>query len=369
MRIGIDARLINETGVGRYIRNLIEQLGRLDNRNEYIVFLTSDTFDSFILPNKRWKKRLADVRWHTIREQLVMPILFLRDKLDIVHIPYFNVPIFYPKKFIVTIHDVIILHFNTGRATTLPWVLYQSRRLGYWLVHAIGLARAKKILAVSSSTKQELMDHFRVDPKKIAVTYEGVNEKIKSLELRVKNEKSIIKAPYLLYVGNAYPHKNLEALLQAFRQVATEAKLVLVGRDDFFYRRLRDEVARLKLTDRVEFFGEANDKQLASLYANANALVFPSLMEGFGLPTLEALANGCPVICSDIPVFHEILGDMVYYVDPKNISSIAQALTRGANGELAKPDLGAIKSLLSRYSWETMTRQTLDTYERVGRPL
>lgn len=347
MRIGIDARLINQTGVGRYIRNLIAELAKIDQKNNYVVFVRDDSWKP---PNERWTKRMVNVPWHSVSEQLIMPWVFAREHLDLVHVPYFNVPIFYPGSFIVTIHDLTILHFDTGKATTLPFPLYRLRRLGYRIALAVGFARAKRIIAVSHATKQELIDHFRLDPEKIVVTYEGVDERLKT---QVVGRK-IIKDSYFLYVGNAYPHKNLETLLKAFQ--GNNAKLVLVGKDDYFYRRIKASL----LNDRVVFFGEADDRELANLYHNAIALVFPSLMEGFGLPALEALALGCPVIASDIPVFHEILGDAVTYFDPRNPQDLKEALV----GAMRKPKKGLV---LGRYSWSALASATLAVYEGCAR--
>ncbi|MBI5620115.1 glycosyltransferase family 4 protein [Candidatus Gottesmanbacteria bacterium] len=368
MKIGIDARLIEETGVGRYIRNLIEQLGELDKRNSYVCFLPKHAFGPFHLANNRWEKRLADVPWHSVSEQIMMPLILLREKLDLVHIPYFNIPILYPGKIVVTIHDLTILHFHTGRATTLPKFLYQMRRFGYWLVHRIGLPRAKSIVAVSNATKQEIIDHFRIDAEKIRVTYEGVDSKIyKSANDKSTNKKPIVPEPYFLYVGNAYPHKNLETLVQAFQPKDT--RLVLVGKDDYFYQRLKKEVGQLGLRHGVIFFGQANDAELANLYSHAIALVFPSMMEGFGLPGLEALANGCQVIASDIPVFHEIFGKSVSYVDPYRAESLLEKLTQAERGALPKPAPREVDFLLEQFSWETMAKKTLDVYEGTARRL
>lgn len=353
MRIGIDARLIEETGVGRYIRNLLRTLGEIDRSNEYVIFLRKKSFGSFVLPNPRWTKVLAEVQWHTLAEQIVMPTVFRNAHLDLVHIPYHNAPIFYSGAMVVTIHDLTILHFNTGKATTLPQSLYQLKRLGYWLELWIGLRKAKKIIAVSEATKREIIDHFHIDPPKITVTYEGVDDKISNIQYPISNKKRLIEDPYFLYVGNAYPHKNLETLLLAFK--SSNKKLVLVGNDDFFYRRLR-EIVR---SESVIFFGPANDAQLANLYRNAKALVFPSLMEGFGLPALEALSLGCPVVASDIPVFHEILGDNATYFDPKDPEDIRASLNR-----IKKPTQETHQKILATYSWQRMAKETLNIYER-----
>jgi hypothetical protein len=173
MNIGIDGRLIEETGVGRYIQNLIRELGTIDTKNSYVVFLRKSAFDAFALPNARWTKRLADIRWHSVAEQLFMPAIFSRERLDLLHVPYFNVPLFYFGKFIVTIHDLTILHFDTGKASTLPYVFYKLRRLGYYISLLKAMFWSEKIIAVSHTTKKEILKHFDVLSEHVAVIYEG----------------------------------------------------------------------------------------------------------------------------------------------------------------------------------------------------
>ncbi len=173
MKIGIDARLMFETGVGRYIRNLIVELGKIDRTNSYVVFLRKNAYDGFQLPNVRWEKRMADIRWHSMTEQLFMPAIFNRERLDLLHVPYFNAPLFYFRKFIVTIHDLTILHFDTGKATTSPYVLYQIRRLGYYISLLKAIFWSEKVIAVSQTTKKEILDHFDVPADHIEVVYEG----------------------------------------------------------------------------------------------------------------------------------------------------------------------------------------------------
>lgn len=170
MKIGIDARLMHETGVGRYIRNLIEELGKLDTHNSYVMFVKDG---SFTLPNSRWEKRIVDVPWHSMAEQVKMPAIFNREKLDLLHVPYFNVPLLYFGKFVVTIHDLTILHFNTGKATTLLYPFYMVRRIGYHLSLLKALFWSQKVIAVSKTTKKEILDHFDILPSHIEVIYEG----------------------------------------------------------------------------------------------------------------------------------------------------------------------------------------------------
>ncbi len=362
MRIGIDARLINETGVGRYIRNLIRELAEIDKVNSFVVFVLDDSWKP---PNERWEKRIVDVNWHSIAEQFIMPWIFLKARLDLVHIPYFNVPIFYPGKFVVTIHDLTILHFDTGKATTLPLPLYKLRRLGYFLALVVGLRRAQTIITVSKTTKQEIVDHFQIDPKRIVVTYEGVGNKFQIPISKFQIEKQIIKNPYFLYVGNAYPHKNLETLLRAYQGISAQAKLILVGKDDFFYQRTKKFVHSMNLDDQVIFFGQADDRQLTNLYAHATALVFPSLMEGFGLPALEAVVCGTPVICSDIPALHEILGHLGNYFQPTEFSRLRELIKEALRGNIIKPTQDEQKSLFEKFSWYDMASKTLHIYSLV----
>lgn len=370
MKIGIDARLIEETGVGRYIRNLISELGMIDKNNDYVVFLKKNAYDTFKLPNARWQKRLADISWHSFTEQILMPVILAAEKLDLLHVPYFNVPIFYPRKFIVTIHDLTILHFDTGKATTLPWFLYKIRRAGYHLALFFGLFRAQKILAVSEATKKEIVDHFHIAADKIVVTYEGVDNAVINDERKMTGR--LIKDPYFLYVGNAYPHKNLEILLKAFqlfmaKNSRSQFKLVLVGPDDYFYRRLSEAINATKLSYSIKMLRSVKEEELRALYKNSEALVFPSLMEGFGLPGLEAMAAGIPVVCSEIPVFREIYGDAAVYFNPKDSDNLAQKL------ELIIKDQKLRQKLIEKgehrllnYNWQRLARETLTVYKEAG---
>lgn len=169
MRVGIDGRLWNSTGVGRYIRALFEYLPK---DQEYVWFLGEKEFSSLVMPGK-WKKVLARPHWHTITEQLVMPILFYREKLDLLHVPYVNFPVFYFGKTVSTIHDLIPDHFKTGRATTLPFWFYLIKKIGYHFLVWIATKRAVKILTLSNDAKNEIVSHYGTDPDKIAVIYEA----------------------------------------------------------------------------------------------------------------------------------------------------------------------------------------------------
>ncbi|MDP2649271.1 MAG: glycosyltransferase family 1 protein, partial [bacterium] len=177
------------------------------------------------------------------------------------------------------------------------------------------------------------------------------------------------KKKYFLYVGNAYPHKNLERLIDAFSQIIAKdnsAKLVLVGKEDYFYKKLKQNISVMKVSNSIIFFGEANDRELSWLYSNAIALVFPSLMEGFGLPAIEAMENKCLLLVSDIPVFKEICKDVPFYFDPYNTHDIAEKMAEVYSESSKYQD--KIKLGIERakdFSWKKMAQETLQVYSSV----
>lgn len=361
MRIGIDCRLWNQTGVGRYIRNLVMQLATIESKNTYVLFFKLDEFETVVVPSKNFEKKLADIPWHSVKEQTEFPHILHKEKLDLMHFPYFSYPLWYKGKFVITIHDLILDHFPTGKATTLPLPFYALKRYAYHYVISQATKKAAKIIAVSKATKQEILEHYQVDVKKISVTYEGIDEET----VVKKTEKIDVKLPYFLYVGNAYPHKNLERLIEAISLMEKGANLILVGKEDYFYARLRKVVERTNATERIFFYQHITDKQLAFLYQHALALVAPSLMEGFGLPLIEAMANRCLVVASEIPAFLEVCQDAALYINPYDSADIARVLTMVVDGKIphiqGKKEKGLMQTRL--FSWKKMARETLEIYE------
>lgn len=338
MKIGIDVRLQNETGVGRYIRNLVKLLPKVAPQHEYI----------FINP---------PIRWHSMEEQLKMPGIINSYSLDLVHFPYFNVPLFLQTPFVMTMHDLIVDQFGTGRASTLPRPLYFLKRFGYKFVTASAIHRARSIIVPSQTTKEDILKFYSVNDAKVCVTYEGV-DMVKNLK---KPEFSIQPERFFLYVGNAYPHKNVDRLLDAFKRVGTESKLVLVGQDNYFYEKLQDRVEQENI-ERIIFVGHLSDEQLYWLYKNAIALVFPSLAEGFGLPALEAMSMGTRVLASNIAVFKELFKDVPDYFDPYSIEDMTESLERALKKPHTKQREG--RKLAETFSWEKMVEETVKIYEQ-----
>lgn len=374
MRIGIDARFFGAIGkgLGRYTQKLIENLEKADKTNQYFIFFRQENFNDYIPRNKNFHKILADYRWYTFSEQINMPRLLNKYNLDLVHFPHFNVPLFYQKPFIITIHDLILLHFPTIRGTTLSPLFYRLKYAAYKIVIRSAIKRAKKIIAVSNFTREDILKSYNVAEDKISVTYEACDltgeikeiGKIGNIGDDIILKKYGIIKPYLLYVGNAYPHKNLEALALAFEIFNKDngCQLVLVGKEDYFYQRLKKFAESRKIKD-IIFAGFVPDGELDAVYKYSSLYVFPSLYEGFGLPPLEAMARGIPVASSDHPCMKEILQNSAYYFDASRPENIAKAIgillnNRGLREELVKKGYEQVK----KYSWKKMARETLSIY-------
>jgi glycosyltransferase involved in cell wall biosynthesis len=370
MKIGIDARLWMETGVGRYIRNLVKELQLIDKKNDYILFVRTRDYDNIkaSLTNTRFHLRIADVHWHSVAEQIRLPLILNQENLDLVHFPYFSIPIAYRRPYVITIHDLIIYHYPTGKSSTLPLPFYQAKHFSYKRVVNRAAKHAKRIIAPLQTTKDDIAITLKIPEDKISVTYEGFDSEIKADKASEKAVKEKIgNKPYFLYVGNAFPHKNLTKLIDAyatFRMKNPDYQLYLLGGDDFFYNRIEQYVHRKSITG-VHFFHEVNDSELHVFYKEASALVSPSKMEGFGLTPLEAMSSQCPVAVSDIPSFREVCADAAVYFDHQDEGAITQALEKIATfsesdrQKLIKKGLENTK----RFSWQTMGRATLSVYE------
>jgi glycosyltransferase involved in cell wall biosynthesis len=376
MRIGIDARFFGPLGkgLGRYTQKLIENLEKISatGEDQYFIFLRKENFEEYQPKNKNFQKVLADYRWYSVSEQINMPRVLNKYDLDLVHFPHFNVPLFYRKKFIITIHDLILLHFPTIKSTTLNPLWYWIKFLAYKLVINSAIERADKIIAVSNFTKNDILKHYNISEDKITVTYEAVDETATFIDAE-KDEKILKKygiiKPYILYVGNAYPHKNLEALILAFEEINAEVNLclVLVGKEDYFYRRLKDKTGKEKIGN-IIFTNFVPDEELDIIYKNSLFYIFPSLYEGFGLPPVESMIRGVPVASSDHPCMKEILGENAYFFNAKKKENIAKAILELSDDKGLREKLSADGyKWAKRYSWKKMAEETLKEYKNTNK--
>lgn len=377
MRIGIDARFAGPegTGLGRYVTELVANLEKLDEENRYVIFLRKNNFDQVFLTNNNFEKALADVSWYGLEEQIRLPYIFSSHNLDLLHVPHFNVPVFYPGKFIVTIHDLIKSEFAGLSSTTRLPFIYFFKHLGYEVVIRIATSRAKKILVPSESISKKLQNTLSVPKEKIVVTYEAASltdskwkQSFSASQRKMQNAKSVlekyqIKKPYLLYVGNAYPYKNLERLFLALKKLPKNLSFVNPCSRSAFYDRLGEKADELGLSERVILPGYVPDDDLVVLYKEAEAYVFPSLSEGFGMPGLDALSCGTPLICSAIPTLKEVYGDAAWYFDPYSDDDMTQKIKEVLKDKnLRETLIRKGRERMQKYSFLKMAKETLAVY-------
>jgi len=353
-KIGIDARLYSQTGVGTYLRNFLHYLDSSDLNGKIIyVYLMDNDYDKASFRNKAIIKRRANYHWHGFGEQLGFVMTLYSDNLDLMHFTYFSYPILYFKPFISTVHDITPLTYKTGKASTRNPFVYQVKHWIFRLVLRNQLLFSKSIITPTATVKNELIKIYgQFVKQKILVIGEGVNYEIKDV-----NENKSLKKRYkdfFIYVGNFYPHKNVGRLIEAFSNLKTSAVLILIGPDDYFYRRFFSR----RINRKVQFVKSPSLANLVYFYKNAKALIHPSLSEGFGLPLIEAVFLGCPIIASDIPVFQEILKGRYLSFDPQNSLDIKDKI----ESFLVKPASYDYRSVLKKYSFEEMTKKNLSVY-------
>ena len=374
-RIGIDARLFGTAqaaGIGTYTEELVGNLLKADPDNQYTVFVTPDTAEVFPFYAANLTKRAVPFRHYTIAEQLFYPRLLHRTNLDLVHYTNFNTPILFRRiPSVVTIHD-LTLWFYPGRKHNSP-----LHRWAYRYIIKQSCLNATRVIAVSEGTKRDIISYLGVPEDKIDVIYEGVSPRLQTSSDPKRAEmiksKYGISAPFFLYVGQWRNHKNLVRLIQAFavlrRRYGLEHQLVLVGKQDPLAPEVPDTIKQLGLQDAVILAGYIADHDLADFYTAAEAFVFPSLYEGFGLPPLEAMACGTPVISSNASVMPEVLGQAALYFDPLNVEDIAAKLYQFATSFKTRQELKEhAAQQIKKYSFARMAKETLAVYRRALSP-
>ncbi|MEI6690182.1 MAG: glycosyltransferase family 1 protein [bacterium] len=336
MLIAIDARFYGteNTGLGRYTQNVLAHFFEKDDTNEYIVFVTPK-YARLIFPG-RVKVVPINVRHYTLAEQLVIPYLLLKYRAELLYTLHFNAPIFCPVPLVITIHDLIKTHFQDIATSTHGHLAFAIKRWGYRTVMGAVIANAKNIIVPSVAVKSDILTAY---PDAVGTKIIPIHEAVDSFF--VNSAPKIIAKPKifsslfnLLFVGNAYPHKNLTNLLSAFTILRREGDyhLTILSKKTPF---LASALKKLNPIDRpfVAVDEDVSDKALLRHYTTTGVLVVPSFMEGFGLPALEALSVGTPVAASDIPVFREVYGKHVTYFNPFDalsmVKGIKQALGNG----------------------------------------
>lgn len=372
MKIGIDGRFLGSRskGLGRYTEQLVRNIEALDPQHDFIVFLRKENWDDWSPTLPRFKKVLADFQWYSLEEQIKFPRVLREAACDLYHSPHFNVPLRVPKPFIVTIHDLILSHFPTVKATTLGPAMYWIKHQMYKVVMHHALKHSKHVISVSNFTKEDLIKTYGLKENDISVTYEGIYlpqlTQKKSTPTDVYSYYGIPQGKFLLYVGNAYPHKNLEFLIDGFIELQKKKphiSLVCIGKHDYFYNRII-AYAKERGARGVFFPGYVSDEDLNVFYEEAQCYVFPSLYEGFGLPPLEAMAQGTPVVSSNASCLPEILGSAAAYFSPHDVRDMISVVNYILDDTAYADDLRK-KGLqqIEQYSWKRMAEKTLSLYE------
>jgi len=369
MRIGIDARMYGDavTGIGIYTKNLIDYLLKIDTKNEYVIFLLPKNFDKFQTSNQKVKKIKVNIHWYSFAEQFKLPRILLREKIDLMHFPHFNVPIFYPKKFICTIHDITPKFF--------PGHLRKKsikRKIGYWLVFKLGIKRAKTIISVSQHTKNHLIKYYKLKSEKIKVIYPGLNQNLQPVQnygiINKLREKYDITKPFIFYVGLWRDHKNLPGLVEAFeillKKYKLDMQLVLGGQDDPNYPQARQTWEKLNLDKDIIRPGFISNEELPIFYNAAEVFVLPSFNEGFGLVAIESVACGTPVVASETTSILEVLDNSALYFDPNNIEEMASKINKVVTDKnLSNQLVKKGQEIIKKYNWQNLAQQTLNIYE------
>ncbi len=370
MRIGIDCRFYGGSagGIGYYVQELVSHLLKIDSKNEYVLFFTKENFKECRLSSPNLTKKIVSSPYYSLSEQIVFPFDLRSQKLDIMHFTNFNNPLFWFGKFVVTIHDLTLMFFPGGKKKS------SLHKLGYRLALLSACKKARKIIAVSRHTKKDIIRFFNIPDDKIKVIYEGIEDKYHPIEDRKFIEKIKIKydiqTPYIMYIGAWKKHKNINNLIKAFdilkRKYKFPHKLVLMGKEDFLAEELKKEINKLDIKKDIVFTGFVYEEDLPALYNAASLFVFPSLYEGFGLPPLEALACGVPVVASNVSSLPEILGKSAEFFNPKDPEDMALKIrdvlfSKKRQEELVKKGFRQA----SQFVWEKTAQETLQVYEEV----
>ncbi|MCM3880592.1 MAG: glycosyltransferase family 4 protein [Vicinamibacterales bacterium] len=363
MRIGIDARKLHDFGIGTYIRNLLRELAHIDQTTEYVLFCKPGDTEVAAGLGANFRAVPEHSGHYSIAEQITLPLAVRRERLDLFHAPHYVLPALISSRSVVTIHDCIHLMFPE----------YLSR-LGHAYAHAslwTAAHKSDRIFTVSEQSKRDILKFFKVPPEKIVVTPNAIDDRFSVApsdeHLEQIRERYQLSHAYLLYVGNIKPHKNLERLIEAFHLVRSqgrpELELLIIGDEMSRMQSLRRTVHRLQLHRYVRVLGFVPDTTLAVLYRLASVFVFPSLYEGFGLPPLEAMASGTPVVTSNVSSLPEVVGDAAVLVDPYSPEAIAEgilAVLRSSHlrDDLRERGLNRVKA----YSWRRSAERVREVY-------
>ncbi len=374
VKIAIDIRRMTEFGVGTYIRNVVRTLGRLDHENEFLLIGSPAKVEEIgaLPPNFHTVPLVASDRSVQGYREFRTALQGLR--CDLVHIPnLFSVPRMLPCPYVMTVHDMLE-HMSRAREQSGFW-----RSFHFQMTKRV-LAGAARIFAVSHFTRNEIEKLFEIPPDRVEVVYNAIDERFLHGHASAADRDLIARRyqvtyPFLLYAGRISPHKNVVRMIEAFSALKTELerdqaypdlKLIIIGDDLSGNPDLRRTVVRSGVQNDVRFLGFVPIDVLRIFYDEAKIFVFPSLYEGFGLPPLEAMAHGTPVVTSNVSSLPEVVGNAAVLVNPENVFEIMRALHCTLMDQALRDRMkerGYLQA--ARFSWETSVRRILEAYGQI----
>ncbi len=385
MKIGIDTRWIfrESSGIGVYTKELIRHLAEIDRRNQYVLFFHDAALRDAVLgelaslPAGNFTARLVDFGLFSIKNQLTLPAVIRELDLDVFHSTNYMIPLpAFPRNrngktaCVINIHDLIPLVFPKATPRALKTRFSPIYR---WLMREV-TARSNLIITGSRSSLNDIVNLLHCRPEQVVAIPDGVSERFRPARadvLPAQDPRLSRREKIILWVGRRDPYKNLNGLVEAFAMLRKNYRghieLRLVGPADSRYQEAARRAADLGLADAVTWVGHVSDSELVREYQNANVFILPSNYEGFGLPVLEAMACGTPVICSNKSSLPEICGSAAVQVDPKDITGICDALHRVLTNSRLAGDLAA-RGLqqAANFSWRETAKQTMAAYEKTG---
>jgi len=369
MRVAIDIRRAGDFGIGTYIRNIIGELARMDSETEYLLIGSRKHWEECggLPANFQWLE--YDAAPESFRTHVHLPMLLRKRRVDLLHMPWFYAPVIVPCRLVITVHDLTDVLMPLDARS--PLVQAGRMVLARW-----ALRRASRILAVSHSSKRELARAFEIPEEKIEVIYNALDARFlrePPADADRILERHAVNYPYLLYAGNIKPQKNLARLIEAFAVVKAELsgdpqyaqlKLLVIGDELTKHPDLRRAVVRTRVREDVRFLGFVPHAVLRVFYSRASAFVFPSLYEGFGLPPLEAMAHGTPVVTSNVSSLPEVFSQAAVLVNPENVFDIARGIRQVlTEGVLRDALIRRGYELVQRFSWERSAQEVRQAYE------
>ena len=358
-KIVIDAREYT-TSTGRYVNKLIQYLEEIDKEHQYVVLLREEDMDKFVPKNTNFSKVMTPYKEFSLGEQLGFAKQLYSLKADLVHFGMTQQPILYCKRSVSTVHDLTTARFvNPAKNSKVFFVKQQIYKVVIWYA----AHKSKIVFTGSEYVKDDLINYTKIKPSKVIVTYEAADV----IDQDPKSIEDLKGKQFIMYLGRPMPHKNLWRLIEAFdslKGMYPDLQLVLAGKKDKNYNDIERRVNSNGYNG-IHFTDFVSEAELKWLYENCRAYIFPSLSEGFGLPALEAMAHGAPVVSSNATCLPEIYGDAAHYFNPEDKQSITTAIADVlGDKELREKLIKLGYEQVKKYSWRKMAQETLEQYKK-----